>query len=120
MYQKALCFEDHGCAAKILATSDVGDIKALGRSVQNYNETIWNGLRQIIVYKGLTQKFKQNEELKNLLLSTGTSILAETAVKDTIWGIGLSMQDENRFNIYKWRGQNLLGFALMEVRDELS
>ena len=120
MYQKALCFGDHGCAAKILATSDVGVIKALGRSVQNYNETIWNGLRQIIVFKGLTQKFKQNEELKNLLLSTGTSILAEAAVKDTIWGIGLSMQDENRFNIYKWRGQNLLGFALMEVRDELS
>ena len=51
--------------------------------------------------------------------STGTAILAECAVKDRIWGIGLSMKDLKRFDITQWRGQNLLGYALMEVRKRL-
>ena len=48
-----------------------------------------------------------------------TLIVAECAVKDRIWGIGLSMHDEDRLNVAKWKGQNLLGFALMEVRKSL-
>lgn len=38
---------------------------------------------------------------------------------DTIWGIGLPPDNADIDNIYAWRGQNLLGFALMEVRDFL-
>ena len=41
-------------------------------------------------------------------------------VKDQIWGIGLSMKDENRFDLDKWKGQNLLGYALMMVREQFS
>ena len=65
------------------------------------------------------EKFLQNQKLKELLLQTGDAILAECAVQDKIWGIGLSMKDEQQFNISKWQGQNLLGFALMEVREKL-
>lgn len=84
-----------------------------------YDDIIWSGMRQVIIFGGLLEKFKQDDDLKNMLLKTGNSILAECAVKDRIWGIGLSMNDKNRLDIHKWRGQNLLGFALMEVRDRL-
>lgn len=116
MHQKALLFHDREVAHQILSTSDVARIKALGRAVRNYNDTVWSGLRQLIVYKGLLAKFSQNPGLKNVLLSTGDQVMAECAVKDTIWGIGLSMRDERRFDMAQWRGQNLLGFSLMEVR----
>lgn len=116
MRQKALVFQDREAAHQILNTSDVARIKALGRAVRNYNDTVWAGLRQLIVYKGLLAKFSQNPGLKNVLLSTGDQVMAECAVKDTIWGIGLSMRDERRFDMAQWRGQNLLGFSLMEVR----
>lgn len=119
MYQKAVCFNDKDIAEKILQTNNVGKIKALGREVKNYNDTVWNGLRQVIVYDGLLEKFRQNSELKDKLLSTNADILAECAVMDKIWGIGLSMNDEQRFDMYKWRGQNLLGFTLMRVREIL-
>jgi len=119
MYQKAVLFGDNAIAGQILQTDDVGKIKALGRKVSGYNDTIWNGARQIIVYKGLLEKFRQNKELEDLLLKTEGHILAECAVKDKIWGIGISMKDENRFDISKWKGQNLLGFALMEARKKL-
>lgn len=119
MYQKAICFKDYKIAEDILKTDDVAEIKALGRKVSNYDDHMWNGVRQIIIYEGLLEKFLQNEELKKEILSTKDAILAECAVKDTIWGIGLSMKDENRFDKSKWRGTNLLGYALMLVRTKI-
>ena len=119
MYKKAIAFNNTKIAKKILETTDVSKIKTLGRQVSNYNDTYWNGVRQIIIYKGLLEKFSQNEDLKKRLLNTGNDILAECAVQDKIWGIGLSMKDVNRGDMEKWRGENLLGFALMMVREEL-
>lgn len=120
MYKKAILFEDAEIASQILKTDDVVLIKELGRKVSNYNDTVWNGMRQVVIYKGLLEKFRQNDDLKKSLLDTGDNMLAECAVKDCVWGIGLSMTDNNRNDINAWRGQNLLGFSLMLVRDELS
>lgn len=119
MYKKAILFEDADIAAKILDTDDVVIIKELGRKVSGYNDSVWNGMRQVIIYKGLLEKFRQNEDLQKALLDTGSNILAECAVKDGIWGIGLSMTDDCRTDIGAWKGQNLLGYSLMLVRDEL-
>ena len=119
MYQKAICFNDTEISEKILSTDDVSKIKRLGREISNYDENYWNGVRQIIVYEGLIAKFSQNKDLKNKLIETKDCFLAECAVKDKIWGIGLSMSDPNRFNKDLWNGKNLLGYALMKVRDKL-
>lgn len=119
MYKKAEYFKDEIIAAEILKTNDVAYIKALGRSVAGYNENHWNGIRQIVVYNGLMAKFSQQEQLKAQLLSTGDAVLAECAVRDRIWGIGMSMTDPDRFDRNKWKGQNLLGYALMMVRGGL-
>ncbi len=119
MYRKALTFGDDKVASDILITSDVAKIKALGRLVSGYDESSWNGIRQIVVYEGLLAKFSQNPELKVQLKGTEDAILAECAVKDKIWGIGLSMHDPNRFDRRKWQGQNLLGYTLMMVRERL-
>lgn len=119
MYGKAMCFHDETIAKQILQTDDVTRIKELGRLVSNYNDQIWSGMRQIIVYEGLVEKFSQNQELSDALLNTGDAFLAECAVKDKVWGIGLSMTDTKRLEPSLWRGQNLLGFALMMVRKKL-
>ena len=120
MVQKAVCFNDLDTAAQIMNTTDVRQIKQLGRLVSGYDDRVWNGVRQIIVFEGLMAKFSQNQDLKEKLLATGDSVLAECAVNDRIWGIGLSMHDPDRHEMSKWKGQNLLGFALMLVRSRLS
>ena len=120
MHKKALCFHDAAVAKQIIATTDVARIKQLGREVSGYDDHIWNGVRQIIVYEGLLAKFSQNEGLKAQLLATGNTLMAECAVRDRIWGIGLSMTDPRRFDRSQWRGQNLMGYSLMLVRDKLA
>lgn len=69
--------------------------------------------------KGNKAKFSQNPTLKEFLLSTGDSILAEASPYDSIWGIGLGWEDAEKGGVAQWRGENLLGCALMEVRDWL-
>ena len=119
MYKKAVCFNDREIAKQILEINDVACIKKLGRLVSGYNESVWNGIRQIVVYEGLIAKFSQNDELRKKLKDTKDAILAECAVQDRIWGIGLSMNDSNRQYLEQWNGQNLLGYTLMMVRDRL-
>ena len=119
MYKKSICFQDVEKAQQILSTNDVALIKEYGRQVKGYNDSIWCGIRQMVVYQGLLAKFSQNNILCNKLLQTHNDILAECAVKDRVWGIGLSMNDPQRLDLAKWRGQNLLGYTLMMVREEL-
>ena len=119
MYMKAKYFHDHEIAEKILSTGNPTTIKALGREFSNYNESYWNGIRQIIIYEGLLAKFSQNEQLKIELLNTQETILAECAVDDKIWGIGLSMNDKKRYDMSYWKGKNWLGYSLMMVRNKI-
>lgn len=95
------------------------EIKALGRKVRGFDESVWNKVKYSIVLNGNFRKFTQNPKLREFLLSTGENILVEASPYDAIWGIRMSANNENAQNPMKWKGQNLLGFALMEVRDEI-
>ena len=81
MYGKAMCFHDETIAKQILQTDDVTRIKELGRLVSNYNDQIWSGMRQIIVYEGLVEKFSQNQELSDALLKKGDVVLCQDLVQ---------------------------------------
>ena len=117
--QKAELFGDDKIREEILTCSDPKTIKALGRKVKNFEEAVWNQVKYSIVLNGNFLKFTQNPELRNYLLSTGDRILVEASPLDGIWGIRMGRKNEHVQNPLKWKGQNLLGFALMEVRDEI-
>ena len=119
MYEKAKLFNDDDIAGQVLQTEDAAEIKALGRRVKNYNDHVWNGRRQLIVFRGLMAKFGQNQELKTALLETGDALLAECEPNDRIWGIGMSIDDPRRLQPSEWDGQCLLGYTLIEVREQL-
>jgi len=119
MHQKAVCFEDHEIAKEILNHTSPRKIKSLGRKVKNFNEEVWCKRRYNIVKKGNMHKFSQREELKEELFDTAGKTLVEASPMDTIWGIGYAEDNPNAWNESTWNGQNLLGYALTEVRDEL-
>lgn len=117
MAEKAKLFGDEEIRAKILSTSDPRKCKALGRKVKNFDKVVWDKEKKNIVHKGNTRKFLRNSALRNFLLSTGDRVLAEASPADRIWGIGLGKNNPDALEPEKWRGQNLLGFTLMSVRD---
>lgn len=119
MYSKAKLFKDKNTQQKILATKSPSKQKALGRTVKNFDETIWNKHARYFVYVGNLAKFTQNKELLDYLLSTKNTTLVEASPYDTIWGIGLSSSDKKAKDRTLWRGKNWLGETLTLLRDEL-
>ena len=119
MAAKAELFDDKEIRDQILKCSDQKQIKALGRKVRGFEQKVWDKFKCAIVLLGNWHKFSQNRELREFLLSTGDSVLVEASPYDAIWGIRLAASSPEAQDPMKWRGQNLLGFALMEVRDEL-
>ncbi len=120
MAEKARLFKDYETLEEILSAKDQKEIKDLGRKIKNFNEEIWNREKYEIVKSGNLAKFSQDENLKEFLLSTGDKIIVEASPYDSIWGIGMGAKDENIEYPTAWKGENLLGFALMEVRDLLN
>lgn len=119
MSRKALLFGDKETNELIMKAGTQGEIKGLGRKVRNFDETIWNEFKMLIVLTGNYYKFSQLTKVRQCLLGSGNAILAEASPYDTIWGIGMAEAEAKQGDICDWRGSNLLGFALMQVREEL-
>lgn len=119
MYNKALLFDDKDIANEILNNNQPKAIKELGRKVKNFNDELWDKMKYKIVFTGNYYKFSQNTDLRNFLLSTKNKVLVEASPYDKVWGIKMKYDDENIENPFCWKGKNLLGFALMEARDEI-
>lgn len=119
MAKKAELFKDQEIYRKILASSNPGEVKALGRKIQAYDEDIWQQHRFDIVVQGNLAKFSQNQQLKDFLCSTSARVLVEASPVDRIWGIGLAADHQHAQQPQHWQGLNLLGFALMQVRSQL-
>ena len=120
MAKKALVFGDLITYHAILRAETPAEMKKLGRQVRPYVAEIWEGCREEVVRNANLAKFRQNEACREVLLETGDAYLAEANPRDRIWGIGLSAQDAAARDPSAWRGRNLLGKILMEVRDVLS
>lgn len=120
MAQKAKLFGDMAIFEQIIHSSHPKQAKDLGRKVGNFDEVVWNEHRFDIVVTGNFAKFSQHEALKVFLLNTESHVLVEASPVDKIWGVGLAKDDEKITNPLNWNGLNLLGFALMVVRDNLN
>lgn len=119
MAEKARLFGDDEMRAAILAAPTPAAAKALGRQVRGFTDEAWTAHRSAFVVAGNVAKFDQNPDLARVLLATGDAVLVEAAPRDRIWGIGMGASNPDARDPRKWRGQNLLGFALMEARSRL-
>ena len=119
MAEKARIFGDEEVRAQILATDSPETIKKLGREVKGFDSEVWNQHKFNVVVKGNLAKFSQNPPLMEFLKKTGSAVLVEASPYDKVWGIGMKEGDKDIEDAEKWFGINLLGFALMVVRDQL-
>ena len=119
MYRKCKTFGDGEAADAVLATDDPAKQQSIATHAKGFDGTVWNGIRQPIACRALLAKFSQNAELYGKLLNTKDAYLVECAGHDRIWACGIPLDNADRFDTAKWKGKNILGFALMEIRQQL-
>jgi ribA/ribD-fused uncharacterized protein len=119
MAEKARLFNDDKVLSQILATQSPAEAKKLGREIHGFEPEIWEAHKIEIVVAGNLHKFGQHQNLARFLRATNDRVLVEASPVDTIWGIGLPADSPDANKPTQWLGPNLLGFALMEVRDQL-
>ena len=120
MAKKAKLFNDEKVYNMIMSEEYPSVQKELGKMVSNFNQVVWDKHKFDIVVNANYLKFTQDETLKELLLDTGDKTIVEASPYDTIWGIGLSCDDDRVLDESKWEGENLLGKAIMKVRKILN
>mgnify|MGYP001024586789 FL=1 len=118
MAEKARLFHDKEMLDKIMEADHPKEMKAYGRAVKGFDKEIWDNSCYNIVKRGNEAKFSQNPELWEFLKGTKNRILVEASPRDRIWGIGMGKSNPDAQDPLKWRGTNLLGFALTQVRDD--
>lgn len=119
MAEKARLFGDREALAAILACTTPAEAKAHGRAVRGYDDEAWARARSPAVVRGNVAKFAAHPDLRSFLLATGERILVEASPRDRIWGIGMGASNPEARDPARWRGRNLLGFALVEARARL-
>jgi ribA/ribD-fused uncharacterized protein len=117
MAEKAALFDDQEIRAQVLQAPTPNAAKALGRKVRGFNDQRWLQHRYDIVVRANQAKFSQNPKLDEYLIRTGSRVIVEASPVDAIWGIGLAQDHADVNDPNLWKGLNLLGFALMQVRD---
>ncbi|MEU3458980.1 NADAR family protein [Streptomyces sp. NPDC006733] len=119
MAGKARVFGDAEAERAAVAAVHPKAAKSVGRTVRGFDEETWRRERFALVVEGSVAKFGQHPELCGYLLGTNGRVLVEASPLDRVWGIGLAADDERAGDPARWRGLNLLGFALMEARARL-
>jgi ribA/ribD-fused uncharacterized protein len=119
MAGKARLFGDAEAERRAVEAANPAVAKKAGRLVRGFDEAVWERERFGIVVEGSVHKFTAHAGLRAFLLGTGERVLVEASPLDRVWGIGLASDDERASDPGRWRGPNLLGFALMEARDRL-
>ncbi|MER5256846.1 MULTISPECIES: NADAR family protein [unclassified Streptomyces] len=119
MAAKARLFSDPEAETAVLTARTPAEAKKAGRLVRGFDGAVWERERFGIVVEGSVHKFASTDALRSFLVGTGERVLVEASPVDRIWGIGLAADDEAAQDPERWRGLNLLGFALMEARDRL-
>ncbi|MET9549703.1 NADAR family protein [Streptomyces sp. NPDC006627] len=119
MAAKARLFDDADAERAVLAARTPAEAKNAGRLVRGFDEAIWARERFGIVLTGSVHKFTSDPALREFLRGTGERVLVEASPLDRVWGVGLAADDPRIQDPEKWRGPNLLGFALMGARERV-
>jgi ribA/ribD-fused uncharacterized protein len=119
MWNKAKLFGDDEVAELIMEATHPSTQKGLGREVKGFDREKWDAIAYDVVVKGNYAKFTQHKNLQKELLETKDLVLVEASPYDTIWGIGMGEGSPGVEDEKNWKGLNLLGKAITEVKKRI-
>ena len=123
MFMKALIFRDFAQARKIAWARTPAAAKKMGKEIRGFDGDIWAAYVESVALECVWQKFYHLKQEAAWLRETGeNSALFEAAASDPRWGVGLKRNDFKGKSPAELQvtGANILGKALMVVRDRLN
>ena len=108
MHKKTLTIGDDEGAEAMLKAAHPREQNRLGKTVRYFDESTWNNNSCDVVKQGNLAQFSQNSVLKDYMVGTGDSLLAEASPKHLKWGVGLAGNNPHALNPDRWIGQNML------------
>ena len=106
MAEKARFFQDRRAEELIMSLPDPSTHKRIGRGVRDFDNSVWDPVREDAILAGEFVTFSENPTLK-YHLRTGINILTEASPFDPLWGIGLRADDPGAHDPRRWRGKNM-------------
>lgn len=115
---KCRIFNDKDQFEKIMESEDPKEMKYLGDRVDNYDHDIWMQKCERVALRCNREKYAQHEKARKELLSTEEKMIGEGSA-NKVWGVGMHISDTNVIDQEKWKGFNLMGNILMQIRSEI-
>jgi ribA/ribD-fused uncharacterized protein len=115
----AKTFHDDEGFRTVLDAESPTDVSYSMEDAKEATPDLWANATKKHLYVIQEAKFRQYPELTSRLLATGDAVLAAYQPQDELIGIGISTDDPRAKSPLYWKGQNLLGTILMEIREKL-
>ena len=116
--EKAKLFDNAESFKNIMSSTDPREMKRLGRQVKGYIDAKWKEHSHTTIMDCVRRKIYDYGKMQELLLATGNKTIGE-GTPDMHFGVGLHISDPRVLNADEWKGKNIMGTALMEVRSEI-
>ena len=121
---KAKYFNDAETYHKLRKSKTGLECKIIAKQTKNYNSKKWEQVAKDVCKPGIKQKFLANDKPRQLLLTQTKNKLIVECTKDTLWGNGMTLEQEKCLERTLWKGkgdknQGIMGEILCEIRDEL-
>ena len=118
-HSMATFFKDTDAAAKSLRITNPYQLIDLQKEIVNVDRRRWEHEAKRILYLANMAKYTQNISAREALLNTADDVIGEASFSRT-WGIGMSIGDVRALNTDRWKGRNVMGNILMNIRESLS
>ena len=119
-WKKAELFKDHNTMKKVERAKTGHQCKEAGKATTNYKKTLWEQKAANLCKPGIRQKFIENKIPRDVLLRKTSGKRIVECTKETPWGCGVPLKDDNCLLPVKWTSQGIMGTMLEEIRQELS
>lgn len=120
IYKKAEVFVDRESMKRILSITEPDALLKAGRELKYFEKQVWNMNLKPILVTAVREKMLNHPELMQQLKATAGTTLVLADANDSKWGIGLDMNNNEATRRKNWRGKNLLGELLTEIRAEFT
>ncbi len=107
-YYQSEKFDNKEIKDKIINSKTPKEASNIGRDRNNIRKKDFKSIKDEVMYEGVLEKFRQNEDIKKKLLQTGNELIREMTIDEYYWGVGKTQT-----------GENHIGQILMRVRETL-